>query len=92
MVVSQRTSLQDQFVTLLSESTPITTDLDETSQAIKNVFDEMVRKLSNMKIQEFLSSQKQKLASSKSHVSTTDQNLHDVLLTQHTNLQSCTKI
>ena len=91
-VVSQRTSLRDQFVTLLNEITPIATDSDETSQAMKNVFDEMVRKLSNTRIQEFLSSQKQKLASSKGHASTTGQNLRDALLTQHTNLQSRTKI
>ena len=58
------------------------------SSAKDNVYQEMVRKLCNTRIQEFLSSQKQRMASEKGHASTTGQNLRDALLTHHTNLHS----
>ena len=57
-----------------------------------NVYDEMIRKLCNIRIEEFLSSQKQRIASGKGNASTIGQNLRDTLLTQHVNLQSHIKI
>ncbi len=69
---------------LLKTNNPIGTDLERS--AVQNVFDEMLRKLCNKRIQEFLSSLKQKMASNKDHPSTSDQNLRDKLLAQHTNL------
>ena len=65
---------------------PIETDTEK--QAALNVFDEMLRKLSNTRIQEFLSSLQQKIDSGKGQASLTGQNLRDQLLTQHLNLQS----
>lgn len=64
----------------------------ERSCAIENIYNELIRKLCNTRIQEFLSSQKQKLASDKGHASTSAQNLRDTLLTQHANIQSRIKI
>ena len=65
---------------------PIETDTEK--QAALNVFDEMLRKLSNTRIQEFLSSLQQKIVSGKGQASLAGQNLHDQLLTQHLNVQS----
>ena len=62
------------------------------SSAFDGVYEEMVRKLCNIRIEEFLSSQKQKFASQKGQASTAGQNLRDTLLAQHTNLQSRYKI
>lgn len=90
-IVSQRKNLKDQFVTVLNEH-DAEINLETSSLAINNVYDEMVRKLCNTRIQEFLSSQKQKIASDKGHASTIGQNLHDTLLTQHANIQSRIKI
>lgn len=83
--------LRNQFTTLLREKLP---DFEDSSNlaAIDNVFHEMIRKLCNTRMQEFLTSQKQKVASDKGHASTVGQNLRDTLLTQHTQLQSRIKI
>lgn len=51
------------------------------------VFDEMLRKLVNTRIQEYLSSLKQKMAANKGQASTEGQNLRDQLLTHHINTQ-----
>ena len=75
------------FMKLLEERMPsVGHDID--SSAKDNVYQEMVCKLCNTRIQEFLSSQKQRMASEKGHASTTGQNLRDTLLTHHTNLHS----
>lgn len=83
--------LRNQFTTLLREKLP---DFEDSSNlaAIDNVFHEMIRKLCNTRMQEFLTSQKQKVPSDKGHASTVGQNLRDTLLTQHTQLQSRIKI
>ena len=70
----------------LNEIIPAENDLDQL--AIDNVYQDMVRKLCNIRVQEFLSAQQQKLASEKGHASMKGQNLRDTLLSQHTNLQS----
>ena len=59
-------------------------EFDATS--IDRVYDDMVRKLCNTRIQEFLSSQKQNFAMQKGRASTIGQNLRDTLLSHHTNL------
>ena len=84
----------DEFTKLLHENLSGEINLDSSvcTLAADNIYKEMVRKLSNTRIQEFLSSQKQKIASNKGHASMTGQNLRDGLLTQHANLQSCIKI
>lgn len=78
--------LQSTFFEILERKMPIETDTEK--QAALNVFDEMLRKLSNTRIQEFLSSLQQKIVSGKGQASLTGQNLRDQLLTQHLNVQS----
>ena len=53
-----------------------------------NVYNELVRKLCNIRIEELLSSSQQLLASEKGNASTVGQNLRDRLLTNHINLQN----
>ena len=55
---------------------------------VDNVYSELVRKLCNTRIQEFLSTYKQETATKKGHASTVDLNLRTMLLTQHTKLAS----
>ena len=50
----------------------------------------MVRKLCNMRFEEFLSTTREKTAHKKGNASTKGQNLRDTLLTHHTHLQSKT--
>ncbi len=85
-LVKKKTWLKDKFSTLVKDRfIPSQTELNDC--AIENVYDEMVRKLCNIRIEEFLSSQKQKFAAQKGHASLTGQNLRDSLLAQHANLQ-----
>ena len=77
------------FFKLLNDEMP-ESDFDDL--AAENVFEEMTRKLSNTRIQEFLTSQKQKMASRKGYASTKGQNLRDTLLAQHSNIHTRTKI
>lgn len=63
--------------------------MENYNTATDNVFNEMVRKLCNTRMQEFLSSQKQKIASNNGHASTVGQNLRDTL---HINFQSRTTL
>ena len=65
---------------------------DIEKEAVDTVFDEMLRKLANTRIQEYLSSLKQKIAVNKGQASTGGQNLRDKLLTHHINTQSCAHI
>lgn len=55
----------------------------ETEQAVDNVYGEMLQKLVNTRIQEFISSLKQKIALNRGQSSTGGQNLRDKLLTHH---------
>ena len=81
----EATYIKDSFVQILEKKMLIT---DVEKVALDSVYDEMLRKLCNTRIQEFLSTLKQKITSSKGQASTAGQNLRDHLLTQHTNLQS----
>lgn len=88
---NKKKALKETFSQALSKSgIPMTNDL--YGDAEENVYKEMVRKLCNIRIEGFLSSQKQKIASEKGTASTTGQNLRDKLLTQHTNLQCQIKV
>ena len=51
----------------------------------------MVRKLSNIRIEEFISSTRQLMALEKGKASTAGQNLRDTLLTNHTQLRTKSK-
>ena len=61
---------------------------DANSKAMINVYYELVHKLCNTRIEEFISVQRQKFASKKGQASTSGQNLRDNLLTHHTNLHT----
>ena len=51
----------------------------------------MVRKLSNIRIEEFISSTRQLMAAEKGRASTAGQYLRDSLLTNHTQLHTLSK-
>ena len=63
-------------------------DADVQSNAVETVYKEFTRKLCNMRINEFLDSQRQIMASQKGKATITGQNLRDSLLSQHVNLKS----
>ena len=80
------TSLKLSFLSTLSDCLP---NIDTFSKdAIDNVFTVFTRKLCNTRIQEFISSAKQQMASKKGLASTVDTNLRPILLAQHTKLES----
>jgi hypothetical protein len=56
--------------------------------AEENIYEDMVRKLINIRIEEFLATTRQKIACKKGSASTKEQNLRDSVLTQHTKFQS----
>lgn len=63
-------------------------DDDIYSAAATVVFKEFVRKLGNIRIEEFMSTSRIRFAAKKGNASTKDQNLRDTLLTHHTKLES----
>ena len=78
--------LRSLFLSTLATKVP---GLDDFSQsAINNVFTELVRKLSNTRIEEFIDSFKQNAAAHKGMASLAGQNLRDSLLSHHVNLKS----
>ena len=83
--MNERSSLKETFLSLMEDS-----DTDVSAKDI--VYKDMTRKLCNIRIQEYLSSQKQRFASEKGQASTSGQNLRDTPLTLHTNLQSHIKM
>ena len=50
--MSKATYLKEKFIELLVQKVTIDTDVDKV--AVQNVYDEMLRKLCNTRIQEFL--------------------------------------
>jgi type III secretory pathway component EscR len=64
---------------------------DACNEAEENVYKEFVRKLCNIRIEEYFSSTRQKVASQKGNAAMKEQNLRDKLLTHHTNLRSRVK-
>lgn len=79
-------SLKNEFKTVLKFCLPDFTMDVESEEAIDRIYYEFLRKLSNTRIQEYISSTKQEFAAKKGLVSTVKSNLHAKLLTQHTNL------
>ena len=77
-----------EFLDALSKQLPVATFDKETETAINNVFEELTRKLCNIRIQEFLSATKQELAAKKGLASTVDVNLRTRLLSNLTKLSS----
>ena len=65
---------------------------DVVVAAFDNVYNEMVKKLCNTRLKEFLTSYSQKVPSNKEKASTAGHNLRDTLLAQHLQLQSQIKI
>jgi len=74
------------FVDLLVIKVPEFDDLSQIS--INNVYCELVRKLSNTRINEFIDSFKQRAAASKGMATLAGQNLRDSLLSHHVNLKT----
>ena len=72
---------------LIRERLPAVSDFD--AAAIDSVYGDMVRKLCNTKIQEFLSTQKQTFAMQKGRASTAGQNLRDTIITTYKFAFSC---
>ncbi|XP_019856163.1 PREDICTED: uncharacterized protein LOC109584762 [Amphimedon queenslandica] len=85
-IVKLATHLKSQLVDGLRSKMALDTDIEK--QATDNVYDEMLRKLTNTRIQEFMSSFKQKMAFNSGHASTAGLNLRDQLLSQHVQVQS----
>lgn len=88
--VHKQETVREKYHRCLNEI--ISSDNDLSTMAKDNVCQEIIRKSCNIRIQEFLSSQQQKIASDSGHASTKGQNLCDSLLTQHTQLQSRVKL
>ena len=83
-----QTMHRTEFLNALSKRLPMTTFNSESDMALNNVYEELTRKLCNMRIQEFLSATKQEFATKKGLTSTADLNLHTTLLSNHTKLSS----
>ena len=82
--ITANDSIKAAFNTALSQKLP---NLDVFSEGIlESVCEEFTRKLCNTRIQEFISSTKQQLATKKGLASTADVNLRSTLLTHHTKL------
>lgn len=84
-MIDKKGSLKRNFITLTNSLHSIEGDLTASKDI---VYKEIVSKLCNIRIQEFLSAQKQRYATDKGCASMADQNLRDKLLSLHTNLQT----
>ena len=82
--VTVRHDLQESFKTLLAQKLPNIGTFNE--EILESIFVEFTRKLCNTRIQEFISSTKQQLATKKGVASTVEVNLRNTLLTHHTQL------
>lgn len=83
-VISEKENLRAMFISL--KNSLQVTDGDVTA-AQDTLYKEIISKLCNI-IQEFLLAQKQRYATVKGCASTAEQNLHEKLLSLHTNLQT----
>ena len=75
MLASETMHLKSTFIQLLEKKMVLEKDIEK--QAAVNVYEEMLRKLCNTRIQEFISSLQQKIASEKGPGTVAGQNLHD---------------
>lgn len=82
--VTAHHDLQESFKTLLAQKLPNIGTFNE--EILESIFVEFTRKLCNTRIQEFISSTKQQLATKKGVASTVEVNLRNTLLTHHTQL------
>ena len=82
--VTARHDLRESFKTLLAQKLPNIETFNE--EVLESVFVEFTRKLCDTRIQEFISSTKQQLATKKGVASTVEVNLLNTLLTHHTQL------
>ena len=82
--VAARHDLWESFKTVLAQKLPNIETFNE--EVLESVFVEFTRKLCNTRIQEFVSSMKQQLATKKGVASTVEVNLRNTLLTHHTQL------
>uniref|UniRef100_A0A1X7ULU9 Uncharacterized protein n=1 Tax=Amphimedon queenslandica TaxID=400682 RepID=A0A1X7ULU9_AMPQE len=80
--------LKEKFNKQIQRKLSLTDEVVQEDIPIKNVYQEMVRKLSDIRIEEFLSVQRQKMAHEKGQATTSGQNLRDNLLTHHTYLRT----
>ena len=81
--------LKPQFVSTLSKR--VEGGLTGYELAVDRVYQEMVRKLCNTRLNEFITSHQQSVARKKGSATLSGQNLRDSLLTQHTNLATRTR-
>ena len=79
--VAARHDLRESFKTVLTQKLP---NIETFNEVLESVFVEFTRKLCNTRIQEFVSSMKQQLATKKGVASTVEVNLRNTLLTHHT--------
>ena len=85
--MNQNSRLKEIFLSL-----PFQDDSAELFTNAEVINKDLTRKLCNIGLQEFISSQKQRFASAKCQATTSGQNLRDTLLTMHINLQSRIKM
>ena len=85
-VLETHSDIQETFKAAFAQRLPNFNTIAE--RAASNVFDVLVRKLCNTRIQEFISSTKQQFADKKGLVSTIGVNLRTALLVHHTKLET----
>ena len=81
-----RRDIQDMFSDTLEQRLQNFDTFPE--RVLDSVFEVLVRKLCNIRIQEFISSTRQQLAAKKGLASTIDVNLRNILLAHHTKLET----
>lgn len=83
--VKEDTSLRQKFETTLRSKLDC---LDGLTEATMSVYNELVRKLCNTRLAEFIDAYRQTKAAEKGSATLAGQNLRDALLSQHANLKS----
>ena len=84
--MKEQSNLKTTFQNILGERLP---NIGTFSQdALDNVYNVLVRKLCNTRVQEVVSATRQQLACKKGLASTVDMNLRPVLLAQHAKLET----
>ena len=84
--VKEQADLKSSFLKILAERLPNIYTINQ--DLLENVFTVFTREICNIRIQEFISSMKQQMASKKGLASTVDVNLRPILLAHHTKLEN----
>ena len=84
--MQEQDSLKESFLQILAGRLPNVSTFSE--EAVNTVYNVLVRKLCNTRVQEVVSTVKQQMASKKGLASTTDTNLRPILLANHTKLET----